>query len=83
MQISIELPTDFLKFQGPTFVAQEIRTVYALWLYQQTRITLAKAGQLAEMDIYEFMNVCKTHHVPVIDISPEELAEELKSLESA
>jgi predicted HTH domain antitoxin len=83
MRIAIDFPNDFLMFQGPTFVAQEIRIVYALWLYQQARVTLAKAAQLAEMDIYEFMQTCKANHVPVIDIRPEELAEELKGLDSA
>ena len=59
---------------------EEIRISYALWLYQQTRVTLSKAAQLAGLDIYEFMSVCKANQVPTMDISPDELAQEIAGL---
>ena len=54
MQIAIDLPSDFVAFRGASLVQKEIRVSYALWLYQQTRVTLSKAAQLAGLDIYEF-----------------------------
>lgn len=83
MQIAIELPNDFVSLQGASQVEKEMRTSYALWLYQQSRVTLAKAAELADMDIYEFMSVCKASLVPVVDISPDELAHEMASLRAA
>lgn len=84
MQIAIELPNDFVSFQGASQVQKkEISISYALWLYQQSRVTLAKAAQIAGVDIYEFMSVCKANHVPTLDISPEELAQELSELKTA
>ena len=80
MQIAIDLPSDFVAFRGASLVQKEIRISYALWLYQQTRVTLCKAAQLAGLDIYEFMSVCKANQVPTMDISPDELAQEIAGL---
>lgn len=83
MQIAIDLPNDFVFLQGASQVQKEIRISYALWLFQQARVTLAKAAELAGMDIYEFMSVCKSNQVPTLDISPEELAQELTDFRTA
>ena len=80
MQIAIDLPSDFVAFCGASQVQKEIRISYALGLYQQTRVTLSKAAQLAGLDIYEFMSVCKANQVPTMDISPDELAQEIAGL---
>lgn len=39
-----------------------------------------KAAELAGFDLYDFMILCKTHCIPVIDMSSEELLEELDRL---
>ena len=83
MQIAIELPNDFVALQETSQVQQEIRISYAMWLFQQARVTLSKAAQLAGLDAYEFMAVCKANKVSTIDVSPEELANELLSLNAA
>ena len=77
MQIAIELPNDFVAFQAEPTIRKEIATSYALWLYQHARVTLAKAAELASLDIYDFMQVCKDNRVPVIDVSRSDLLEEL------
>ena len=83
MQIAIELPNDFVAFQAEPVIRKEIATSYALWLYQQERVTLAKAAELAGVDLYDFMQVCKNNRVPVIDISGTELLEELSGFKPA
>jgi len=77
MQIAIDLPNDFVQFQTESDIQQEIRTSYAVWLYQHQRVTLGKAAELAGTDIYDFMTLCKANRVPVIDISRDEILEEL------
>ncbi|MFZ4525580.1 MAG: UPF0175 family protein [Chlorobium sp.] len=47
------------------------------WLYQQRRVTLGKAAELAGCDIYDVMSICKTNRQPVIDMTRDELLEEL------
>ncbi|MFA7243257.1 MAG: UPF0175 family protein [Sulfuricellaceae bacterium] len=77
MQIAIDLPNDFVAFQAVSDIRQEIRTSYALWLYQRERVTLAKAAELAGVDLFDFMSLCKANRIPVIDITRDELLEEL------
>jgi predicted HTH domain antitoxin len=81
MQIAIELPSDFVNFQGTAETQQEVTTSYALWLVQQGRVTLSKAAELAGVDLYDFMMTCKRNKVPVIDISREELIAELSGFD--
>ena len=83
MQIAIELPNDFVAFQAETEIKKEIRNSYALWLYQRGRVTLVKAAELAGVDLYDFMAICKDNQVPIIDISRDELLEELSGLNPA
>ena len=80
MQIAIDLPKDFVQFQSESDIQQEIRTSYAVWLYQHQRVTLGKAAKLAGTDIYDFMTLCKANRVPVIEISRDEILEELPDL---
>lgn len=77
MQIAIDLPNDFVTFQAVPEIKQEILTAYALWLYQRERVTLVQAAELADINLYDFMAVCKTNRVPVIDITRDELLEEM------
>lgn len=77
MQIAIELPNDFVAFQAVSDIRQEVRTSYALWLYQQERVTLVKAAEVAGVSLYDFMGICKSNQIPVIDITRDELLEEL------
>ena len=80
MQIAVNLPNDFVDFQMASDIEREMRLSYSLWLLKNARVTLAKAAELAGMDIYEFITACKHNDVPVIDISKEELLEELAGM---
>jgi predicted HTH domain antitoxin len=73
MQIVIDLPSDFVTFQGEQKIRRDIRLSYALWLYKAERVTISKAAEIADMDIYDFMQACKENRIPVIDIDREEL----------
>ena len=77
MQIAVNLPNDFVDFQLAENIEKEMRLSYSLWLLKNARVTLSKAAELAGIDIYEFIAACKQNDVPVIDISKEELLEEL------
>jgi predicted HTH domain antitoxin len=80
MQIAVNLPNDFVAFQSVTEIEKDIRISYSLWLFKNARVTLAKAAELANLDIYDFMSVCKQNDVAVIEISKEELLEELAGM---
>ena len=80
MQIAINLPNDFVAFQSVAEIEKDMRLSYSLWLLKNARVTLAKAAELASMDIYDFIAACKQNNVPVIDISKEELLEDLAGM---
>ena len=79
MQVAIDLPNDFVGILTEQAIAREMRVTYALALFKDARVTLAKAAELAGMNIYEFMSVCKAPRIPVIDISRDELVQEMQS----
>jgi predicted HTH domain antitoxin len=80
MQIAVNLPNDFVDFQLAEDIEKEMRLSYSLWLLKNARVTLSKAAELAGINIYEFIAACKQNDVPVIDISKEELLEELAGM---
>ena len=80
MQIAVNLPNDFVDFQLAEDIEKEMRLSYSLWLLKNARVTLSKAAELAGIDVYEFIAACKQNDVPVIDISKEELLEELAGM---
>lgn len=77
MQVAIDLPNNFVAFQAAGDIRQEIRSSYALWLYQRERVTLAKAAEVASVSLYDFMGLCKINQIPVIEVSRDELVAEL------
>lgn len=80
MQIAVNLPNEFVSFQSSADIEKDMRLSYSLWLFKNARVTLSKAAELAGMDIYEFIVACKQNDVPVIDVSKEELLEELAGM---
>jgi len=80
MQIAIDLPGDFVAFQGEQSIRHDVKLSYALWLYQAERVTLSKAAEIAGVDIYDFMAACKESRIPVIAIDRVALIAELESL---
>ena len=76
MQISIDLPNDFVVLQS----VHDMRLSYALWLFKNAKITLSKAAELTNMDIYAFIAECKKNEVSVISITKTELLEELADM---
>ena len=80
MQVAINLPSDFVEMQTTDVIEREMRVSYALALFKAARVTLSKAAELADMNIYDFIKICKENQIPVIDITREELLQELESM---
>lgn len=80
MQITFNLPNDFVAFQSMAEIEQDMRLSYALWLFKNAKVTISKAAELAELNIYEFISACKKNDVAVIEMSKEELLEDLAGI---
>ncbi|OQY54360.1 MAG: UPF0175 family protein [Candidatus Parabeggiatoa sp. nov. 2] len=50
----------------------------ALNLFGANCLTLAQAARIANLTIYDFLDLLKETDIPVVDYSPTELDEELK-----
>ncbi|MBK5965315.1 hypothetical protein CCR95_14780 [Thiocystis minor] len=83
MQIAINLPNDFVEMQTASVIEREMRASYALALFKAGRITLSKGAQLADLTVHDFMKSCKDSQIPVIDMTREELMEDLESMRQA
>ncbi|CAG1021554.1 hypothetical protein DOJK_01074 [Patescibacteria group bacterium] len=77
MQITFNLPNDFVALQSLNQIEHDMRLSYALWLFKNAKVTLAKAAELANMTIYEFITLCQQNDIAIIDITKDELLEEL------
>ena len=80
MQVAINLPNDFVAMQTADVIEREMRISYALALFKAARVTLSKAAELADLNIYDFIRACQENRIPVIDITREELLQELESM---
>jgi predicted HTH domain antitoxin len=82
MQIAIDLPNDFVSFQSVAVIEKDMRLSYSLWLFKNAKVNITKAAELAYLDIYDFMAACKKNQVPVIDISQQELLDEVAGMQA-
>lgn len=80
MHIAVELPNDFVEMQTEQAIAKEMRLAYALSLFKAGRVSLAKAAELAGVDIYAFIAKCKDERIEVIATSRDELLREMHAL---
>lgn len=83
VQLVIELPADFVAMESEETIKQEVRASYALWLFRHSKVTLSKAAEIAGVDLYRFMELCKEERIPVVDVSHEELLEEVRGMAQA
>jgi predicted HTH domain antitoxin len=78
MNIAIELPDSYAILQDLNSIQKELLLFYALMLFKQGRVSLSKAANISNLDIYDFMKECKKNLIPVIEVSKEELLQELE-----
>jgi predicted HTH domain antitoxin len=78
VSVAVTLPNDFVEMQTQAVIEREILSSYALSLFKAARVTLSKAAELANMTIYDFLKLCKENQIAVIDISRDELMQEIE-----
>ena len=68
-QVTIDLPSHIS--------SEEARLLLSIKLYEDERISLGKAAEIAGYSKRAFMDVLSNKDIPVINISPEDLDQEL------
>jgi len=81
MQISFSLPESQFITETPEAVTQKIRWYAALGLYQAGELSIGAASELAGLDRYEFLELCKREGVTLHTQTPDELEADLKKFD--
>ena len=78
MLISFSLPESQFVAETPEAVTHKIRVYAALGLYQAGELSIGAASELAGVDRYEFLELCKREGVTLHTQTPDELEADLK-----
>ena len=81
MQISFSLPESQFVAETPEAVTQKIRWYAALGLYQAGELSIGAATELAGVDRYEFLELCKREGVALHTQTLDELEADLKKFD--
>lgn len=78
---AIQYPEDILfalKETKDGFI-KELKTLAAIKYYENKKLSLGKAAQLAELDNYDFIQLLGKNNVPVLDLSKEEITRDMEN----
>ncbi len=73
----LEIPTDVL--DSARMTVDELRTELAIHLYQQSRLSIGKAHELAGLSLWEFRQMLGSRRIPP-HFDSEDLAQDLETL---
>ena len=79
MQLTLNIPDKFLPSDQDkkNSLSKQIRLYSALLLFQSGQLSRGAACEFAGVDVYTFLASCKKHHIPVINIDPDDLGADL------
>lgn len=80
MEITLDVPDQYLVDQGPVEFAKRIKLYAALQMFQAEELSAGAAAELAEVDRFTFAAECQKHGIPLVDYSAEDLRAELAGL---
>lgn len=81
LHIEFDLPSLFISQTGldTDNVSQEVRRIFALFLYEHGRISLGKACEIGGISLWEFADINRQLNIP-FRYSTQELSEDLSKL---
>ncbi len=62
----------------PTVSEEEARLLLAIKLYEEGRVSLGKAAEIAGYSKRAFIERLSQHHIPVVNYNPDELEREIQ-----
>jgi predicted HTH domain antitoxin len=80
MEITLEVPDQYLVDHEPNELAKRIKLYAALLMFQSHELSAGAASELAEVDRLTFAAECSKHGIPLVDYPAEDLAAELAEL---
>lgn len=81
MKIALNIPDNFLLFSNSKKLEKDMKLNHALVLFMRGEISISMAAELSDISIYDFIFQCNKNNIPVYNTSPEDLEDELKSID--
>ena len=78
VEVKLELPDEVATHLRDEDLAAKAKEAFMMELLREHEISQGKAAELLGIDRHVLFDLMAKYHVPVIDMTPEELAEELK-----
>jgi predicted HTH domain antitoxin len=80
MQITLDIPEQYLIDESPSELGMRIRLYAALLMFQSGELSAGAAAELAKIDRFAFAAECDKHGIPSVGYPAAELRAELDSL---
>ena len=80
MQITLNVPEQYLVDRSPAELGQRIKLLAALLMFQSGEMSAGGAAEFADVDRFTFAAECQRHGIPVSDYPPEDLEREIDGL---
>lgn len=80
MQITLEVPNQYMVDHGPAEWARRIKLYAAMLMFQSEEISAGAAADFAGVDRYTFAAECHKHGIPLVSYPADELQAELAAL---
>ncbi|MEZ0368068.1 MAG: UPF0175 family protein [Candidatus Sericytochromatia bacterium] len=80
MRIEFEVPDQLGLLLAPQDLTAAFKLNNAMILFQEGKVSIGLAAELAGTGIYDFMMACGRHDIPVVNYSPEELQAEIEAI---
>ena len=73
MQLTLEIPDQYIRGQNQSQIARQIKLYSALLMFQSGQLSRGAACEFAGVDIYDFFLACKQHQISAINTPVESL----------
>ena len=83
MEITLEVPDQYLIDSDPAELAKRIKLYAALLMFRFEELSAGAAAELAEVDRFTFAVECQKRGIPLVNYPAEDLRAELAALRAA
>ncbi len=63
-------------------LTEELKHLLAISLFKRNALSLGQAAKLAELHLWDFLQLLNQHGIPIVEYDDEEIQQELKTVKS-
>ncbi len=83
MQVVLEIPDSYSLNNTTEELAKRVKLYAALFMFQSGQLSTGAACEFAGLDRYSFLEICKQHHIKIIDYDEDELENDFEHLKQS